>query len=89
MHPLPSVLAPAPAIPDQITSSEDLQAILSGSSVAGGKVTNPEQTPIVICTVSNCNRLFPNRERLSVHRKRDHPSLTEEDVVECITWNEK
>jgi hypothetical protein len=33
----------------------------------------------------DCNRLFPSRERLMFHRKRDHES---EDDADIITWNE-
>jgi hypothetical protein len=38
----------------------------------------------VDCRV-DCNRLFPSRERLIFHRKRDHDSEEDRDI---ITWNE-
>ena len=31
-----------------------------------------------------CNRLFPSKERLMVHRKREHGS---EEEGEIISWN--
>ena len=33
----------------------------------------------------DCNRLFPSRDRLMFHRKRDHDSEEDSDI---ITWNE-
>ncbi|KAI6031595.1 hypothetical protein BKA83DRAFT_671544 [Pisolithus microcarpus] len=34
--------------------------------------------------VSDCNRLFPSRERVMLHRKRDHDSGDDRDI---LTWN--
>ncbi|EIW86888.1 hypothetical protein CONPUDRAFT_44783 [Coniophora puteana RWD-64-598 SS2] len=45
----------------------------------------PCRTPIYICAFTGCNRLFPNRDRLMFHRKRDHES---EDTSAIVTWNE-
>ncbi|KAI0323260.1 hypothetical protein GY45DRAFT_1376453 [Cubamyces sp. BRFM 1775] len=78
-HPkLPSVLPSSPAIQDVETTPEQ---------VGGGyaRVTNPADTPIYICAMQNCYRLFPSRDRIMQHRKRDHDSEDEEDI---ITWNE-
>ncbi|KAI0361373.1 hypothetical protein OH77DRAFT_1492438 [Trametes cingulata] len=78
-HPkLPSVLPSVPAVQDVDTTPEQ---------VKGGyaRVTNPTETPIFICAMQNCYRLFPSRDRLMVHRKRDHDSEDQEDI---ITWNE-
>ncbi|KAI6007181.1 hypothetical protein EDD15DRAFT_2565893 [Pisolithus albus] len=44
------------------------------------------RTPIYICAFQgNCNRLFPSRERVMLHRKRDHDSGDDRDI---LTWNE-
>ena len=43
------------------------------------------RTPIYICAIDSCYRLFPSRERVMAHRKRDHDT---EDKEEIITWNE-
>ncbi|KAL9716562.1 hypothetical protein Ac2012v2_001010 [Leucoagaricus gongylophorus] len=42
------------------------------------------RTPICICALDNCYRLYPNHDRLMAHRKRDHGS---DSVVDIITWN--
>ncbi|KAG2023033.1 hypothetical protein CC2G_000738 [Coprinopsis cinerea AmutBmut pab1-1] len=81
---LPSVLSSSPAVDDGTTSKDQVDAAISDSL---GKVTNPEQTPIFICVVADCNRLFPNRDRLAAHRKRDHPDMDPEDNSDCLTWN--
>ncbi|KLO14654.1 hypothetical protein SCHPADRAFT_300589 [Schizopora paradoxa] len=44
------------------------------------------RTPIFICAFSSCHRLFPSRDRLIAHRKRDHS--TEDGENHVITWNE-
>ncbi|KAH6916903.1 hypothetical protein BKA70DRAFT_1250910 [Coprinopsis sp. MPI-PUGE-AT-0042] len=81
---LPSVHPSTPALDDVSTTKDQIQAAMSESL---GKVTSPEQTPIFICTTDNCNRLFPNRDRLVAHRKRDHPDVDADDVSTCLTWN--
>ena len=43
------------------------------------------RTPIFICAMDKCYRLFPSRDRVMAHRKRDHDT---EDQEEIITWNE-
>lgn len=43
------------------------------------------RTPIFICGVEDCYKLFPSRERVMAHRKRDHDS-EEEAQEEIITW---
>ncbi|OSX67308.1 hypothetical protein POSPLADRAFT_1051454 [Postia placenta MAD-698-R-SB12] len=75
---LPSVLPSAPALQDVTTTPQQLQSGLA-------RVTNPQETPIFICAFENCNRLFQSRDRLMAHRKRDHDS---EDQTDVITWNE-
>ncbi|KAI0673368.1 hypothetical protein C8Q78DRAFT_621684 [Trametes maxima] len=35
--------------------------------------------------IGNCYRLFPSRDRVMLHRKRDHDSEDQEDI---ITWND-
>ncbi|TFK36887.1 hypothetical protein BDQ12DRAFT_686035 [Crucibulum laeve] len=77
---LPSLLPSNPAFQDTTSTPEQLIA-----AEKLGKVTSPEQTPIFICAFTECNRLFPSRERLMVHRKREHSS---EDDTLIITWNE-
>ncbi|KAI0066488.1 hypothetical protein BV25DRAFT_1820445, partial [Artomyces pyxidatus] len=77
-HPkLPSVLPSQPAIQDATTTKDQIASGLA-------RVTNPSETPIFICAFDDCNRLFPSRDRLMMHRKRDHDS---EDVDHIITWN--
>ncbi|KAI0095102.1 hypothetical protein BDY19DRAFT_66143 [Irpex rosettiformis] len=49
------------------------------------RVTNPSETPIYICALEKCNRLFPSKDRLMAHRKAAHNT---DDDGEIITWNE-
>ncbi|GLB35975.1 putative zinc finger [Lyophyllum shimeji] len=77
---LPSLLPHKPALQDIDTTPEQLQAALDLA-----KVTSPDQTPIYICAFQNCFRLYPTRDRLMLHRKRDHDS---QDDSLIITWNE-
>ncbi|KAJ6509347.1 hypothetical protein C8R47DRAFT_1208532 [Mycena vitilis] len=77
---LPSVLPSRPALADVDTTPEDLIA-----AQGRAKVTSPKETPLFICALSDCFRLFPSRDRLMTHRKRDHDS---EDTDLVITWNE-
>ncbi|KAF8222117.1 hypothetical protein L208DRAFT_1324276 [Tricholoma matsutake] len=77
---LPSILPSQPAIQDLSTTPDQFQAALNL-----GKVTAPEQTPIFICGFQDCLRLYPTRERMMMHRKRDHNSQDDERLV--ITWN--
>ncbi|RDB29529.1 hypothetical protein Hypma_015721 [Hypsizygus marmoreus] len=78
---LPSILPSQPALQDITTTPEQLQAALNL-----GKVTSPEQTPIFICDLDRCLRLFPTRDRVMLHRKRDHNGSTDDSHI--ITWNE-
>ncbi|KAH9857950.1 hypothetical protein C2E23DRAFT_802082 [Lenzites betulinus] len=75
---LPSVLPPTPALQDVNTTAEEVKA-------GHARVTNAEETPIFICGVEDCYKLFPSRERVMAHRKRDHDS-EEEAQEEIITW---
>ncbi|KAJ7139942.1 hypothetical protein C8R44DRAFT_606735 [Mycena epipterygia] len=77
---LPSVLPSNPALSDVTTTPQQLQAAL-----ALAKVTSPKETPLFICAFQDCFRLFPSRDRVMTHRKRDHNS---EDPEHVITWNE-
>ncbi|KAF6766584.1 hypothetical protein DFP72DRAFT_867054 [Ephemerocybe angulata] len=79
---LPSVLPSGPAVQDAVCNSEALEA-----AAKLGKVTSPEQTPIFICALGACNRLFPSRERVLAHRKRDHSDVEAGDDSCMITWN--
>ncbi|KZO92804.1 hypothetical protein CALVIDRAFT_540686 [Calocera viscosa TUFC12733] len=75
---LPAVLNSRPVDPDESVTVETMAGLL-------GKVAAPQDTPIWICTLHYCNRIFQSHERLGVHRKRDHHSDdTESDVT---TWN--
>ncbi|KAF5385142.1 hypothetical protein D9615_001365 [Tricholomella constricta] len=97
MPSLPSVLPGAPALQDSKSSSlfsaivpRSLSAVATtndqlNAALALAKVTSPDQTPIYICGFQNCCRLYPTRERLMAHRKRDHDS---QDDSQIITWNE-
>ncbi|KAJ7487404.1 hypothetical protein B0H11DRAFT_1860381 [Mycena galericulata] len=78
---LPSVLPSRPAVSDVATTPEQLAAAL-----ALAKVTSPKETPLFICAFHDCFRLFPTRERVMTHRKRDHDNSEETDRI--ITWNE-
>ncbi|EPT04060.1 hypothetical protein FOMPIDRAFT_22805, partial [Fomitopsis schrenkii] len=75
---LPSVLPSVPALQDVNTTPQQLETGLA-------RVTNPNETPIYICALEKCYRLFPNRDRLMNHRKRDHGS---EETSDVLTWNE-
>ncbi|KAI0080364.1 hypothetical protein K474DRAFT_1590028 [Panus rudis PR-1116 ss-1] len=75
---LPSVLPATPALQDTTATPE---RITSGV----GKVTNPQETPIFICALSDCNRLFPSRDRLMAHRRTVHDTGDDRDI---ITWND-
>ncbi|KAH7930540.1 hypothetical protein BV22DRAFT_1000261 [Leucogyrophana mollusca] len=75
---LPSVLPSKPALQDTTTTPDQLQTGLA-------RVTSSAETPIFICGFKACNRLFPSRDRVMFHRKRDHDS---EDDSAIITWNE-
>ncbi|PIL31721.1 transcription factor [Ganoderma sinense ZZ0214-1] len=78
-HPkLPSVLPVVPAVQDVTTTAEQVNSGMA-------RITNPTETPIYICAMDNCYRLFPSRDRVMAHRKRDHDT---EDREEIITWNE-
>lgn len=75
---LPSVLPASPALRDVSTTAHDIAASLA-------RVTNPAATPIFICALKDCNRLFPSRDRLMLHRRRDHDS---DHAADIITWND-
>ncbi|KIM88559.1 hypothetical protein PILCRDRAFT_2784 [Piloderma croceum F 1598] len=75
---LPSVLPSRPALQDTTTTAKQVESGLA-------RVTTPQDTPIFICAFQDCNRLFPSRDRLMFHRKRDHDSEEDGDI---ITWNE-
>ncbi|KAJ7706375.1 hypothetical protein B0H17DRAFT_1192862 [Mycena rosella] len=77
---LPTVLPQRPAVSDVATTPEQLQAAL-----ALAKVTSPKETPLFICAFQDCFRLFPSRDRVMAHRKRDHSS---DETDHVITWNE-
>ncbi|KAI0830544.1 hypothetical protein BC628DRAFT_1312436 [Trametes gibbosa] len=77
VHPkLPSVLPSAPALQDMNTTAEQVNA-------GHARVTNPTQTPIFICGLQDCYRLFRTRDGVMAHRKREHDSEDDEDI---ITW---
>ncbi|GJE87567.1 hypothetical protein PsYK624_036500 [Phanerochaete sordida] len=75
---LPSVLPSAPALQDVTTTPQQVNAGVA-------RVTNPSETPIYICAMDDCNRLFPSRDRLMTHRRAAHAT---EDDGDIITWNE-
>ncbi|SJL05591.1 uncharacterized protein ARMOST_08947 [Armillaria ostoyae] len=93
-----SVLPPQPALSDLSTTREDLEA---AKTLA--KVTSPPETPLFICACqgtvliyivdaqviydTGCFRLFPSRDRVTAHRKRDHLDTPDDDST-VITWNE-
>ncbi|KIK07479.1 hypothetical protein K443DRAFT_673396 [Laccaria amethystina LaAM-08-1] len=86
MH-LPSILPSTPAVQDVTSTAQQVNNVQTyvNDVQFSAKVTTPEQTPIFICALKNCNRLFPSRDRVMMHRKRDHDS-TDDTLI--ITWNE-
>ncbi|TRM65944.1 hypothetical protein BD626DRAFT_486299 [Schizophyllum amplum] len=78
---LPSVLPSKPSVRDVSSTKEDIE-----NAAKLAKVTSPEETALFICAYADCNRLYPKRDRLMLHRKRDHQT---EDEGEIITWNEE
>ncbi|KAJ7275225.1 hypothetical protein B0H12DRAFT_1006005 [Mycena haematopus] len=80
MASLPSVLPSRPAVSDVTTTADDLLA-----AQGRAKVTSPKETPLFICAFPDCFRLFPSRDRVMTHRKRDH---TSDETDHIITWNE-
>ncbi|KAK7064378.1 Arginyl-tRNA synthetase [Favolaschia claudopus] len=95
---LPSVLPSRPAVTDVATTPEDLIAAQRRARVTSPKECRIYmfiaelahltyfRTPLFICAFTGCNRLFPSRDRLMTHRKRDHQNSEETDRI--ITWNE-
>ncbi|KAF9527768.1 hypothetical protein CPB83DRAFT_855599 [Crepidotus variabilis] len=79
MASLPSVLPARPAVQDDTTTLDQIHASV-------GKITSPEITPIYICTVHKCFRLFPNQRNLTAHSKKDH-GLDAVDEKNVVTWN--
>ncbi|KAJ7042427.1 hypothetical protein C8F04DRAFT_904293, partial [Mycena alexandri] len=85
---LPSVLPSRPAVSDVTTTPEQLQTALGLA-----KVTSPNETALFICALPpkqgepDCFRLFPSRERVMAHRKRDHNNTDSENTDHIITWN--
>ncbi|KAJ7630756.1 hypothetical protein FB45DRAFT_747832 [Roridomyces roridus] len=78
---LPSVLPSRPSVVDVTTTPEQIAA-----AETFAKVTSPKETPLFICALDNCFRLFPSHDRVMTHRKRDHDGSEESRMV--ITWNE-
>ncbi|KAJ7169699.1 hypothetical protein C8R46DRAFT_1089700 [Mycena filopes] len=84
---LPSVLPSRPAVTDVTTTRDQLQTALGLA-----KVTSPKETALFICALPPkqgepaCFRLFPSRDRVMAHRRRDHDNS--EDTDHVITWNE-
>ncbi|KAF8578411.1 hypothetical protein K439DRAFT_1362266 [Ramaria rubella] len=76
---LPSVLSSYPAIQDVDTTLEQTNSTL-------GRITSPEETAIFICVYDKCYRLFPSRDKLLVHKKRDHGS--DDTQGDILTWND-
>ncbi|KZP31150.1 hypothetical protein FIBSPDRAFT_945185 [Athelia psychrophila] len=75
---LPSTLPSKIALQDVTTAPDKLQSSLA-------RVTSPAETPLWICGVPDCHRLFPSRERIMQHRKQNHGSEEDRDI---ITWND-
>ncbi|KAH7106775.1 hypothetical protein BKA62DRAFT_685044 [Auriculariales sp. MPI-PUGE-AT-0066] len=76
---LPPVLDSSPA-PQRHEEEQPIKADL-------GRVTTPAETPIFICTLDRCNRLFPSRDRLAAHRKQAHGGADAHEDV--LTWNDE
>ncbi|KAJ3734642.1 hypothetical protein DFJ43DRAFT_992742 [Lentinula guzmanii] len=77
---LPSVLPSRPALSDTTTTREQLE-----TSQSLAKVTTPQETAIFICALQDCHKLFPSRDRLIQHRRKEHGSDEDKDI---ITWND-
>ncbi|KAG8765663.1 hypothetical protein FRC19_007744 [Serendipita sp. 401] len=67
------------ALRDVTTTGEEIK------DTGLGRKATPQDTPIFICELDDCSRLFPSRERLAIHRKRDHN--TEDAYKAVLTWN--
>ncbi|CCA68540.1 hypothetical protein PIIN_11842 [Serendipita indica DSM 11827] len=76
---LPPITRGVVALRDVATTKEQIAA----NGV--GKRASPQDTPIFICELNACNRLFPSRDRLALHRKRDHN--TDDVFTDVLTWN--
>ncbi|KAJ3822099.1 hypothetical protein EV361DRAFT_918981 [Lentinula raphanica] len=77
---LPSVLPSRPALSDTTTTREQLK-----SAQLLAKVTTPQETAIFICALQDCYKLFPSRDRLMQHRRKEHGSDEDSNI---ITWND-
>jgi len=78
---LPTTLPARPVLPDPEVI-EKQEGVFEGSV---GRLATPTDTPIFICTLNGCNRLYPSRERLGMHRRKDHAS---EDLSNhLLTWD--
>lgn len=54
-----------------VTTTKEEIAAATGTNGVGRKAT-PQDTPIFVCELNACYRLFPSRARLQAHRVRDH-----------------
>ncbi|KAF9015561.1 hypothetical protein BDQ17DRAFT_1418616 [Cyathus striatus] len=94
---LPSLLPSHPALHDPLTTLEQFQQAEKLAKVTSPEQQVARsalvlddndcvycRTPIYICGLKDCNRLFPSRERLMTHRKREHSSESESEM---ISWN--
>jgi len=77
---LPPLLESSPVYDHKDENEQSVKADL-------GRVTTPQETPIFICTMDKCYRLFPSRDRLGQHRKQVH-SMTD-DQMDVLTWNDQ
>lgn len=48
--------------------------------------SSPLQAPSLLTAIPDCNRLYPTRDRVMLHRKRDHSGSVDDSLI--ITWNE-
>ncbi|KDQ19876.1 hypothetical protein BOTBODRAFT_380526 [Botryobasidium botryosum FD-172 SS1] len=77
----PDTLMGRVVLSDNVSTAEDIK------NAAGlSRVATPTDTAIYICNFDQCYRLFPTRDRLAFHRKRDHK--TDDSHSDVITWNE-
>ncbi|KAF5385431.1 hypothetical protein D9757_005441 [Collybiopsis confluens] len=94
---LPSVLPAHPGLSDASATPEQLEASKSLAKVTRphetaificalpGILLRRDAGSDPTFTLSDCFKLFPSRERLAMHRKREHREESSEESI--ITWN--
>ncbi|KAJ3803437.1 hypothetical protein GGU11DRAFT_739874 [Lentinula aff. detonsa] len=94
---LPSVLPSRPALSDTTTTREQLETSQSLAKVTTpqetaificalqGIFTLEPTSHFPTLPLLDCHKLFPSRDRLIQHRRKEHGSDEDKDI---ITWND-